>query len=469
MMVNKKVHPYIPNSEDGIKNEMLKELGVGSVEEIYRAAIPEHLLFKGKMDLPAPILSEARLQRHVEELLRKNKNCKDNLNFLGAGCYQHHVPAVCDTILSRDEFLTAYVGEAYSDHGKFQALFETASMIGELTGFDACNTPVYDWGNAAAVAGRMACRTKGKKRVLVSEAISPRRMMIIAHYLKPDIELVTVRYNYEKAFMDTADLKDKLTGDTAAVYFENPTYFGSIETSAAEIADLVHENDSFVIVGVDPISLGVLEAPAHYGADYAVGDYQSLGLHMSFGGSLGGWVATRDEERMVAEYPSLLFGMTETVKEGEYGFGEVAFDRTSYGSREKGKDFVGTAAALHGIVAGVYMALMGPRGFEELGEGIMQRVAYAKKRIAEIEGVKIALPKAYTFKEFIVNFDDTGKTVCSINESLRDYGIFGGNDLSNEFPVLGQSALYCITEMMTQDDIEKLVESLTKICMVRGR
>lgn len=463
-MVNRKVHPYIPNSADSTKNEMLKELGLNNVEEIYKAAIPERLLFKGKMNLPEPILSEATLQRHVEGLLKKNKNAKENLNFLGAGCYQHYVPAVCDTIALRDEFLTAYVGEAYSDHGKFQALFETASMIGDLTGFDACNTPTYDWGNASAVAGRMASRTKGKKQILVSEAISPTRFMIIENYWKPDIELVKVKYDYEKACVDLSDLKAKLTADTAAFYFENPTYLGNIEVEVKKIVDLVHKNDSFVIVGVDPMSLGVLEGPGNYGADYAAGDFQSLGLHMGFGGSLGGWVATRDEEEMVAEYPSLLYGLTETVKEGEYGFGEVAFDRTSYGSREKGKDFVGTAAALHGVTAGVYMALMGPQGFVELGEGIMQRVEYAKQKLSEINKVSIAMPKGLSFKEFIVDFSATGKTVEAINKALLSYNIFGGKDLSKEFPLFGQSALYCITEIATKEDIDKLADALTAIC-----
>ena len=128
VMVNKKVHPYIPNSVEEVKREMLKELGIKNSEDIFDA-IPDHLRFRGKMDIPKPILSEARLRKHVEGILKKNKNCKDNISFLGGGCWQHYVPSVCDTIVSRDEFLTSYVGEAYSDHGKFQALFETANTI----------------------------------------------------------------------------------------------------------------------------------------------------------------------------------------------------------------------------------------------------------------------------------------------------------------------------------------------------
>jgi glycine dehydrogenase subunit 1 len=462
-MVNGKVHPYIPNSEESVKKEMLKELGIKSAEDIFDA-IPEHLRFRGKMNLPDPILSEARLRQHVEKMLAKNRNCKDNISFLGGGCWQHHVPSVCDTIAARDEFLTAYVGEAYSDHGKFQALFETSSMIGDLTGFDACNTPTYDWASAIAMAGRMACRTKGRQQILVSDDISPGRLMVIQNYWKPEIELVMVKYDYQKGCMDLNDLKSKISNKTTAVYFENPSYLGFIETKVKEIVKIAHSKGAFVIVGADPSSLGVLEGPGNYGADYAVGDYQPLGLHLGFGGNQGGWVATGDSKEMIAEYPSLLFGVTETVQKGEWGFGEVFYERTSYANREKGKDFVGTTTALFGIVAGVYMALMGPQGFKELGEGIMQRVAYAKSKIADTPKVKIALPDAHAFKEFIVDFNGTKKTVAEINKALMAANIFGGKDISKEFPVYGQSALYCIAEMHTKEDIDNLVNVLAKVC-----
>ena len=462
-MVYGKVHPYIPNSEESVKKEMLKELGIKSAEDIFDA-IPEHLRFRGKMNFPDPILSEARLRQHVEKMLAKNRNCKDNVSFLGGGCWQHYVPSVCDTIAARDEFLTAYVGEAYSDHGKFQALFETSSMIGDLTGFDACNTPTYDWASAIAMAGRMACRTKGHQQILVSDDISPGRFMVIQNYWKPEIELVKVKYDYEKGCMDLNDLKSKISNKTTAVYFENPSYLGFIETQVKEIVKIAHRKGAFVIVGADPSSLGVLEGPGNYGADYAVGDYQPLGLHLGFGGNQGGWVATGDAKEMIAEYPSLLFGVTDTVKEGEWGFGEVFYERTSYANREKGKDFVGTTTALFGIVSGVYMALMGPQGFKELGEGIMQKVAYAKAKIAEIPKVKIVLPNAYTFKEFLVDFNGTKKSVAEINKALLAANIFGGKDISKEFPIYGQSALYCITEMHSKEDIDNLVNVLAKVC-----
>jgi glycine dehydrogenase subunit 1 len=455
------VYPYIPNSVPEVKRAMLEALGMKSVEDIYKE-IPDRLRFKGEMDIPEPILSEARLQRHVEKLLAKNENCKEYVSFLGGGTWQHYVPSVCDTIGGRDEFLTAYVGEAFSDHGKFQALFESSSMLGGLTGFDACNTPTYDWANAIAIASRMASRTTGRKEILVSEGTSPDRRVINKNYCQPDISVVEVKYDFHNMCLDLDDLCSKISDQTAAIYFENPSYLGFIETQCEEIVRIAHEKGALVIVGADPSSLGVLEAPGDFGADYAVGDLQPLGLHMSWGGGLGGFIATRDEEKFVSEYPSLLFGITTTVEKGEYGFGQVAFERTSYASREKGKDFIGTCAALHGIVAGVYLALMGPQGMKELGEGIMQRVAYAKMELAKIKGIKIFA--GYSFKEFVVNFDGCGKSVAEINKALLEKKIFGGIDLSLDFPALGSSALYAITEMLTKEDIDSLTAALSDIC-----
>ncbi len=456
------VHPYIPNSEPKIKKELLDFLGMESSEGIYKE-IPDHLRFHGKMQLPDPIISECSLQRHVEGLLNKNRNAKNNLCFLGGGVWNHYVPAVCDTIMGRDEFLTAYVGDAYSDHGKFQALFETSSMLGDLTGFEACNTPTYDWANAVAISSRMACRTSGKREILVAGCMSPGRLKVVKNYCKPEISVVEVDFNKGSGLLDLVDLKAKLSDKTSAVYFENPTYLGAIETQAAEITKLAKAAGALVIVGVDPTSLGILEAPAAYGADYAVGDLQPLGLHMSYGGGVGGFICTKDDKEFMGEYPSLLFGICRTTKEGEYGFGEVFYERTSYASREKGKDFIGTCAALHGIVAGVYMALMGPQGFQELGEGILQRVAYAKEKLAEIPGVKMSLD-AYSYCDFLVNFDGTGKTVAEINKALLTYDILGGKDMSVDFPVYGQSALYSVTEVHTLEDIDQLVAALKRIC-----
>ena len=186
-------------------------------------------------------------------------------------------------------------------------------------------------------------------------------------------------------------------------------------------------------------------------------------MHMQFGGGHAGFIATRDEEIYVLEYPSRLFGIVPTSVPGEYGFGDVAYERTSFAVREEGKEWVGTAAALWGITAGVYLALMGPQGMQEIGTGMMARSRYAALQIGEIPGVKAPLFGAPHFKEFVVNFDGTGKKVAEINQALLAREIFGGRDLTREFPELGNSALYCVTEVHTQADIDRLVSALKEV------
>lgn len=456
------VYPYIPNSVPAVKEQMLKEVGAKSTEDFYED-VPESIRLKGSMNLPKPLLSEYALKRHVEGILAKNTTAGEYLNFLGAGCYQHHVPAVCDEVNRRGEFLTAYAGEPYDDHGRFQALFEYASMMGELLNMDVVNVPTYDGFQATATSLRMACRLTGRRQVLVAKTISADLLSKIRGYCKPRIEIKLVGYDPETGQLDLEALRAKISSETAAVYFENPSYLGFIETHGEEISQIAHDHGAVCVVGVDPISLGVLTPPADYGADIVCGDLQPLGMHMQFGGGQAGFIATRDEEEYVMEYPSRLFGIAPTRVPGEYGFGDVAYERTSFALREKGKEWVGTAAALWGITAGVYLALMGPQGMVEIGEGIMARSCYAMLEMNKIAGVKAPVFQSPHFKEFVVNFDDTGKTVAEINKALLARGIFGGKDLTREFPELGNSALYCVTEVHTKDNIDRLVNTLKEV------
>jgi glycine dehydrogenase subunit 1 len=331
--------------------------------------------------------------------------------------------------------------------------------MAELLDFDVVNIPTYDWGQAASTAIRMAGRITKRNKVLVADMLSPDRLAIMKNYCHPVMAVDLVGHNPDTGLLDLADLVSKLTTDTAAVYLENPSYLGFIETQGQKIADLAHAKGALTVVGVDPISLGVLTPPSQYGADIACGDIQGLGNHMYYGGALGGFIATRDEEKFVMEYPSRLFGIAKTSAKGEWGFGDVAYSRTSFDKREKGKEFVGTAAALHGIAAAVYLSLLGPQGMRELGRHILQKAQYARKKLAAIKGVRIRF-KSAPFKEFVVDFSRTGKSVAKINRHLLRYGIFGGNDLSREFPELQDCALYCVTEMVTGDDIARLVRAL---------
>jgi glycine dehydrogenase subunit 1 len=458
-------HPFMPNSVPAIKQELLRALGIDSIEQLF-AQIPADHRLREPLRLPPALSAETEINRHMVGILSKNTSCESALSFLGGGCWQHHVPAICDEIVRRSEFLTPVWGTASSDLGRNQAWFEFTSQLGELLELDLVALPVYSWGCAAGHAIRMAARLTGRSKVLVPRYLDPERRAVIANYCEPPqmashIAMIDVASD-SRGQLDLGDLQAKLTRDVAAVYFENPGYLGQIESDAEKICALARKAGAESIVGVDPVSLGILAAPGTYGADIVVGSIQPLGIHMNCGGGLGGFIASRDEPRYAHEYPTLMISIAETTH-GEYGFGMALMHQCSYGSREEGKDWTGNSTYLWAIASAVYMSALGPEGFREVGEAVIQRSHYCAKLLAGIRGVRVQQSKGF-FKEFVVNFDGTGKSVAQINAGLLERGIFGGLDLSTSFPDLGQSALYCVTEVHAVDDLQRLATALTEVC-----
>ena len=271
------IHPYIPNSVPATKEAMLREIGVQDVEELY-APIPERLRFKGDLDVPGPILAEADLERHMRELLDRNLSTDDCLSFLGGGVAKHHVPAAVDEVINRAEFLSAYCGANYSDHGKYQVRWEFNSQLAELLDVDVVAEPIYDWGTVVGAAIRMASRITGRNGALVSRSAAPERLAVARTMCQPvqlptHIALETVSISAGGS-VDVTDLRSKLTEKIAAVYVETPSFLGVVEPALPEIAAACHDAGALLITGVDPISLGVLAAPGSCGADIVVGDLQ---------------------------------------------------------------------------------------------------------------------------------------------------------------------------------------------------
>ncbi|MFI1376030.1 aminomethyl-transferring glycine dehydrogenase subunit GcvPA [Streptomyces longwoodensis] len=442
-------HPYIPNASPPAREAMLAEIGAGSVED-FLVSIPQHLRMDGPLALPAPLRSEAELGAHMEELLARNTAVRPGRSFLGHGCYRHHVPAVVDEVVNRSEFLTAYAGEPYEDHGRFQALWEYQSLMAELLDTEVVNVPTYDGFQAAATALRMAGRYTGRRRLVLAGDIPADRLSRIHDYVQDAYELVRVPASPDAVRAELA------AGDVAAVYTAVPDAAGRIEPCAPELVTLAHECGALAVVDVNPLSLGVLAPPASYGADLTCGDLQPLGLHPSFGGNHAGFIGSLDDERLVAEYPSRLFGLVPTGVDGEYGFGDVAYERTSFARREEGNEWVGTAAALHGIAAGVYLALMGPHGMREIGQTILANTAYARQRIAEVPGIAMPDPEAVHFADFTVVYEGE-RTAAQIAASLLERGIHGGT------PVNERASRYCVTEVHTKADIDDLATALEEL------
>ena len=276
------------------------------------------------------------------------------------------------------------------------------------------------------------------------------------------IEVVPVAHDMKSGGLDLKDLKAKISAGTAAVYVESPGHLGVLEPRGGEIAEIARAAGAETIVGVDPICLGVIRPPADYGADIVVGPTQTLDVRMNCGGGVGGFIASRDEERYVRQYNGFLVSITGTAEPGEHGFSLSCSHQTSYGMREEGRDWTGNSVYLWAIANAVYMSLLGPRGFRELGELILHQAHYAARAIGRIKGLRILFPQGF-FKEFVVNFDAAGKTVARVNRALARKGIFGGKDLSTDFPALGQSALYCVTEIHSREDIDRLVAALKEV------
>jgi glycine dehydrogenase subunit 1 len=457
-----RAHPYIPNSVPAIRDEMLSAVGAASSDELYDV-VPESIRLGRLLDLPEAFPSEYDLRRHVTELLARNRSCDEVLSFLGGGVWPHHVPAVCDEIASRGEFVTAYHDGSRSMLGSYQAQFEFQSMLGELVGMELVSTTTYDWGTAAASSLIMAAQITGRHAVLLPRTIGPARLREIRTICGPTLDIRSVGYDRESGALDLGVLESELSDEVAAVYLEVPAYLGFLEPNVVKIGELAHRQGALFVVGVDPSSLGVLAAPRDYGADIVCGELQPLGIHMYGGGGQAGFIATPHEDRYIATCPTLLVGILPTERPDEYVFDWVNFEHISYGLRGESHDFAGTSQTIWAIVAGSYLALMGPRGMHELGETIMQRGSYAAARLGELDGVVAPALRATHFKEFVVTFEQPTKSVAAINSALRERGIYGGKDLTAEFPELGPSALLCVTEVHRRDDIDRLVGELAEV------
>ena len=463
-MHQRRAHPFMPNSTSAVRAALLNELGVETAEALF-GQIPEAHRFHGDLAQPPALSEEVALTRHLKSTLAKNRPAGDALSFLGGGIWQHHVPAIVDEIIGRAEFLTPVWGTPSSDFGRNQAWFEFTSQLGTLLDLELVGLPVYSWGCAAGHAFRMAARLTGRRTVLVPALMCPERRSVIENYcasVDPAMRISLVDVPCDAiGRLDLAALAGLVDSKTAAVYYENPAYLGGLETGAAAIADMAREAGAETIAGIDPSCLGVIAPPGALGADIAVGTIQPLGIHMSAGGGLGGFIASQDTARYALEYPTLLNSLAKTT-DGRPAFGLMLFHQSSYGSRELGKDWTGNSTYLWAIAAAAYMALLGPDGFCELGQVILARSHAAARALAKVPGVQVAAEGGF-FKEVRVDFSTSGNTVAAINAALLEKGIFGGIDLSRLGPGFSQSALFAFTEVHDEDDIAKLATALTEI------
>jgi glycine dehydrogenase subunit 1 len=440
---------------------MMREIGVESIEDLY-VDVPAKYRLKKPLNLPRRGYSEYEVKRHVEALLSKNTSAHDIPVFLGAGCWPHYVPAVVREIVQRSELLTSYTPyQPEISQGMLQALFEYQSMICALTDMDAANCSTYDWASALGEAARMAARIKSRNEILTPKIVHPEREATLKAYAEPaGISVKNLVYDSSSGQISIEDLKSKISDKTAAVYVENPSYLGIIETQMEEIGGEARRHGALFIVGVDPSSLGILKPPGNYGADVVVGEAQPLGNSMNFGGPLLGIMACRDDMSLIRQMPGRIIGVTTTQLGDRKGFCMALQTREQHIRREKATSNICTNEALCAVASAVYMSLLGPEGLRELGETILCKTNYAIKLLSRVTGLRTPIFKSAHFKEFTVNFDETGLSVDEVNKRLMQRRVLGGKNISKDFPELGETALYSVTEVHSKQQIDGLAEAL---------
>jgi glycine dehydrogenase subunit 1 len=445
-------HPFLALT-DSDREAMLRTVGVGSVEELFRD-LPEAVRFGRDLDLE-PTLSEQEVFEHVAALAERNADAGRELSFLGAGIYDHYVPAVVDTILQRGELLTAYTPyQPEMSQGVLQAIFEYQTAICELTGMDVSNASGYDGTTVAADACYVAKHATGRSKVVVTEATNPQVRQVVKTYA-PGFGLEVVEVPHRGGTTDPDEL-ERVSSDAAAVIFQQPNSFGCLEP-APELVARAAEAGALPLVHADLLSLGVLEAPGRYGAALVLGEGQGAGNFPSFGGPHYGFLAAREE--FIRRMPGRIVGETIDAA-GERGYVLTLQTREQHIRREKATSNITTNQTLLALGGLVYLAWLGPQGLRELGETCLSLAAYAKQRLVEGAGLELLFADKATFKEFAVR---VGRNARDVVAAARELGVHPGYALGRDYEGMDDVLLVAVTERRTPGEIDRLADVLAEV------
>lgn len=451
----KPVHPFLPNASESLRKRMLQEIGADSIEELY-SDIPHEVRIRQPVKIEG-LPSEQEVRVHIENILGENRSANDQLVFLGAGLYNHYIPAVVKAIVSRTEFQTSYTPyQAEASQGLLQALFEFQSMMADLAAVDVVNSSLYDGSTALGEAARMAVRVNGRKKILVPRSLHPDKLSVLKNYTAPaGIRVQSFDYDRETGGVDFEDFQSKLDLDTAAVYCEVPSFFGVLDPRVVDVPSISHEKGALAIIGFDPVSLGGVKPPGEYGADIVVAEGQSISSEMNFGGPSLGIIGCRGEN-LIRQMPGRLVGMTTTVDGKDRAFSMVLQTREQHIRRERATSNICTNEALLAVGAAVYLSLLGPSGLRQLFQTIFTRTSYAIKRLGEISQLTVPRFASPHYQEFVVSYKGGKGTVAKLHKQLLGQGVQAGKSLAKEFAELGESSLFCVTEMHSPEVIDRL-------------
>jgi glycine dehydrogenase subunit 1 len=433
---------------------MLETIGVPSIEALFERQIPEGVRLRRPLDLPDG-RPEQDVYAHLRELARKNVSAEDELNFLGAGMYDHYVPALIDMLMERSEFLTPYTPyQPEISQGGLQVMFEYQTAISELTALPVANASVYEGPSAVAAAGYLAKLHNGGRRFVVSAGLHPHSIETLrtqAHGYGMDVVEVPLR----DGVTDPEAWAEAIDGDTSAAIFAQPNFYGAVEDAAALSGAAKDAGDPVVIAQVDPITLGILAPPGECGVDVAVGEGQPLGNRLDFGGPSFGFFAAREE--YLRRMPGRIAGETTDV-DGRRGFVLTLQTREQHIRREKATSNICTAQALNALGGVVYLTWLGRRGIVELGELLLARTHYARETLCALEGVE-PLHTQPVIREFALRLD---ADVAEVKRRCAAQGVNPGVDLER---ITGREEdrgglLVAITEQRSRADIDRLAEVL---------
>jgi glycine dehydrogenase subunit 1 len=435
---------------DADRAEMLAAIGVGSVDDLF-AQVPAAVRFDRELDVP-PALGEADLVRHLEALAARDVGADRELSFLGMGIYDHYVPAIVDTFLGRGEFLTAYTPyQPEMSQGVLQAIFEYQTAICELTGMDVSNASGYDGCTVAADAVFMARHHTGRTKVVLAEALHPHVRQVVKTYA-PGFGMEIVEVPHRNGATDPDELA-AASHDAAAVIFQQPNVFGVLEDAPA-LAVAAAAGGAVAIAHVDPVSLGLLDAPGNYGAQMAIGEGQSLGCYQSYGGPHFGFLAARNE--FIRRMPGRIVGETVDL-DGERGFVLTLQTREQHIRREKATSNITTNQTLLALGGLITLCWLGPEGLRELGETCMALTQYARERV----GLPVAFDRP-VFKELAFRTPIDAREVV---RRAREHGVHPGYPLGRDYEGMDDVLLVALTERRTQQDVDRLADVLAEVCV----
>jgi glycine dehydrogenase subunit 1 len=445
-------HPYLALTDSDLE-AMLREIGASSLEDVFRD-IPAGVRLGRELALEPP-LSEQELVEHVAELAARNADTTRELSFLGAGIYDHYVPAVVDAVLQRGELLTAYTPyQPEMSQGVLQAIFEYQTAICELTGMDVSNASGYDGATVTADACYVAKHATGRSKVVVTEATNPQVRRVVKTYA-PGFGLEVVEVPHRGGTTDPDELR-AAAADAAAVIFQQPNVFGCLEP-APELAAAANDAGALPVVHADPLSLGVLEAPGRYGAAITLGEGQAAGNFPSYGGPHYGFLASRQD--LIRRMPGRIVGETVDAA-GKRGYVLTLQTREQHIRREKATSNITTNQTLLALGGLVYLSWLGPQGLREVGETCLALGAYARRTLAERAGLEILFPEQTTFKEFAVR---VGRNARDVVSAARERGVHPGYAVGRDYPGMDDVLLVAVTEKRTPAEIDRLADVLAEV------